>query len=78
MRFDKNFRKTFYSRGAIAAIIGDIVVFFYNSKNLNLIRALSFYDSKRSIGFLKVFTTRRGVLVFLRFFLRLEEEYWFS
>ena len=29
------------------------------------------------ISLLLVFTTRRGVLVFLRF-LRLEEEYWFS
>ena len=49
------------SREAIAATIGDIVV-FYNSKNLNCIGALSFlrleeeywrspsYDSKRSIG----------------------------
>ena len=25
-------------------------MFFYNSKNLNCIGALSFYDSKRSIG----------------------------
>ena len=36
------------SREAIAAIIEDIVV-FYNSKNLNCIGALCFYDSK-SIG----------------------------
>ena len=32
----------FNSREAIAAIIGDIVV-FYNSKNLNCIGALSFF-----------------------------------
>ena len=50
------------SREAIAAIFGDIVFlqakkwivlvlcFLYNSKNLNCIGALSFYDSKRSIG----------------------------
>ena len=37
------------SREAIAAIIGDILI-FYDSKNLNCIGALSFYDSKRSIG----------------------------
>ena len=37
------------SRTAIAgAIIGPHG--FYNSKNLNYIRPLSFYDSKRSIG----------------------------
>ena len=48
---------------------------FYYSKNLLQIKEVElysgvvfFYDSKRSIGFLKVFTTRRGVLVFLRFF----------
>ena len=37
------------SREAIAAIIGDILI-FYDSKNLNCIGVLSFYDSKRSIG----------------------------
>ena len=38
------------SRTAIAgAIIGPLLV-FYNSKNLSCIGALSFYDSKRSIG----------------------------
>ena len=44
------------SRTAIAgAIIGLLLVF---------------YDSKKSIGFLSVFRTRRGVLVFSRFFLQ--------
>ena len=39
------------SRTAIAgAIAGLLSVFYYNSKNLNCIGALSFYDSKRSIG----------------------------
>ena len=36
-----------------------------------------FYDSKRSIDIIQVFTTWRGVLIFYRF-LRLEEEYWYS
>ena len=42
----------FNSRTAIAgAVIGLLLVFFYNSKNLNCIGALYFfYDSKRSIG----------------------------
>ena len=36
-------------------------IFFYNSKNLNCIGVLCFYDSKRTIGEV-LFTTRRGVL----------------
>ena len=41
----------FNSRTAIAGAIIGLLLFFYNSKNLNCIGALSFfYDSKRSIG----------------------------
>ena len=36
-----------------------------------------FFNSKKSIEILQVFTTRRGVLRFYRF-LQLEEEYWDS
>ena len=38
------------SRTAIAGAIIGLLLVFYNSKNLNCIGALSFYDSKRSIG----------------------------
>ena len=38
------------SRTAIAGAIIGLLLIFYNSKNLNCIGALSFYDSKRSIG----------------------------
>ena len=38
------------SRTAIAEAIIGLLLVFYNSKNLNCIGALSFYDSKRSIG----------------------------
>ena len=40
----------FNSRTAIAGAIIGLLLVFYNSKNLNCIGALSFYDSKRSIG----------------------------
>ena len=40
----------FNSRKAIAGAITGLLLVFYNSKNLNCIGALSFYDSKRSIG----------------------------
>ena len=49
------------SRTVIAGAIIGLLLVFYNSKNLNCIGALSFYDSKRSIGEV-LFTTRRGVL----------------
>ena len=40
----------FNSRTAIAGAIIGLLVVVYNSKNLNCIGALSFYDSRRSIG----------------------------
>ena len=47
-----------------------MLLVFYNSKNLTCIGALSFYDSKMSIGEV-LFTTRRGVLE--KSFLQLKE-----
>ena len=59
------------SRTAIAGSIIGLLLFF-----LPLEEEYWFLRLEEKYWFSLVFTTRRGVLVFLRF-LRLEEEYWF-